>query len=72
MKHGPLVEPVPGPKYEEDEELSVTDWDGTIRLACTCGWIDSRIYSSTDSLPKAWREHVTAEMFDVEQRGYPR
>jgi hypothetical protein len=67
-----LIEAVLGPKYEDDEELTVTDWDGTIQLACTCGWIDARIYSSAGSLPKEWREHVMAERLDLDHRGRPR
>jgi hypothetical protein len=52
MKHAPLVEAVLGPKYEDAAELKVTDWDGPVQLACTCGWIESRIQSSTNSLPR--------------------
>jgi hypothetical protein len=68
VKHSPLVETVLGPKYEDAEE-SVTDWDGAVRLRCTCGWTDSRIYASTNSLPGAWRAHVTADMFGIGHRG---
>jgi hypothetical protein len=69
QKHRPWVESILGPKYEDDEELSVADWDGTVRLGCTCGWTDSRIYPNTSSLPDAWRAHVTADMFGVDHRG---
>ena len=67
--HRPVVEPTLSPKYEDDDALSVVDWDGTVRLGCTCGWRDSRIYAATGSLAEAWREHVTADMAGVDFRG---
>ena len=61
------------PKYEDDDGLSVADWDGTVRLGCTCGWKDSRIASpliaTTDRLAGAWRDHVTADMVGLDHRG---
>jgi hypothetical protein len=69
-EHRPIVETVLGPKYEDDETLSVVDWDGTVRLACTCGWKDSRIYPTSRPLAGAWRNHVTADKFGVKYRGH--
>jgi hypothetical protein len=69
-KHRPLVEPLLSPKYDDDETLSVADWDGTVRLGCTCGWTDSRISIGSGLLADAWREHVTADMAGVDYRGH--
>jgi len=67
MTHRPVVAPVLGAKYEDDETLDILDWDGTVRLRCTCGWQYSRIYSAITNAALAgrWRDHVLSVKLQI-------
>jgi hypothetical protein len=72
QQHQPILIPTMGPKYEDAKELGQPDWAGTSRLACACGWMDSRIAAGTlMDLAELWRAHLTASTYGIPLRDKP-
>jgi hypothetical protein len=62
MVHKPLLEAVMGLKSDDPGEgQPAGHWDGTLRLACSCGWSEPRIFGSSTALAVVWRQHVLAD-----------
>ncbi|MDQ6949656.1 MAG: hypothetical protein M3256_26260 [Actinomycetota bacterium] len=71
-EHRPILTPLMGPRYGDDESIPGADWDGTTELSCSCGWRDSRISASgLDGLAGRWRTHLTANTYGLPLRDNP-
>jgi hypothetical protein len=87
-QHHPIITPLFGLKYEEDEPPAGTPewpepdpdaplyWDGSMSLDCTCGWHWTRVVQpqvmTGARMSTWWNDHVTAAQYEVPHRGQPK